>query len=423
MFVCLPAGSSQLMQMRWLGHREFDLSLWKLTLKSAEAPPASQLQDLTKHLHALLLDPDVTCVRDILKQLQKRHSIFLHSIVWDGGLGVYLGHTNPQKRAECMRPPMKDEVRSLLMQLLPDWALDVLSWEEPAPSGEEEKDEEEEEESMLALPDLGDCHSSVNTEDLYASSEGSSISRSVAQQTSSAGSSMRALGMFSGANDPSRDLERQVEAIRKSLQQVQLQHQQEVAAQAESHSEEIGKLQQERQAISSTISQMQKATEEWMEQVGQQMSSLDAQLQDQKKMMEEMDRKHQQEKKAAQEEMSQAQQKLIEELQRQHQQEQMKLADEIKAQLQRVMEEMNKQVSMQKVVCGRLLKQVLEKDLYNNNVTRDLKRLHHKSVANTVTKLAMLTSEALVHDKSHQTLALMKPGYLTGIKKEIGIRK
>ena len=411
------------MQMRWLGHREFDLSLWKLTLKSAEAPPASQLQDLTKHLHALLLDPDVTCVRDILKQLQKRHSIFLHSLVWDGGLGVYLGHTNPQKRAECMRPPMKDEVRSLLMQLLPDWALDVLSWEEPAPSGEEEKDEEEEEESMLALPDLGDRHSSVNTEDLYASSEGSSISRSVAQQTSSAGSSMRALGMFSGANDPSRDLERQVEAIRKSLQQVQLQHQQEVATQAESHSEEMGKLRQERQAISSTISQMQKVTEEWMEQVGQQMSSLDAQLQDQKKMMEEMDRKHQQEKKAAQEEMSQAQQKLIEELQRQHQQEQMKLADEIKAQLQRVMEEMNKQVSMQKVVCGRLLKQVLEKDLYNNNVTRDLKRLHHKSVAKTVTKLAMLTSEALVHDKSHQTLALMKPGYLTGIKKEIGIRK
>ena len=74
-------------------------------------------------------------------------------------------------------------------------------------------------------------------------------------------------------------------------------------------------------------------------------------------------------------------------------------------------------------MCDRLLKQVLEKDLYNNNVTQDLKRLHRKSVADTVTKLAMLTSEALVHDKSHQTLALMKPGYLAGIKKEIGIRK
>ena len=334
------------MQMRWLGHRDFDLSLWKLTLKSAEAPPNRQLQDLAKHLCDLLLDADVTHLRDTLKQLQKRHSIFLHRIVWDGGLGVYLGHTNPQKRAECMWPPMKNEVRSLLIQLLPDWALDVLSWEEPAPRGEEE----EEAESTLALPDVGDRHSSVNTEDLYASSEGSSISRSLTQQTSSAGSSMRALGMFSGARDPSRDLERQVEAIRKSLQQVQLWHQQEVATQAESHSEEMGKLRQECQAISSTISQMQKVTEEWMGQVGQQMSRMDAQLQDQKKMMEEMDRKHQQEKKAAQEEMNQAQQKLIEELKRQHQQDQMKLADEIKAQLPRVMEEMNKQVSMQKCV-------------------------------------------------------------------------
>ena len=81
------------MQMRWLGHREFDLSLWKLTLKSAEAPPTSQLQDLAKHLHNLLLYQFVIRLRDTLKQLQKRHSIFLHSIVWDGGLEVYLGHT------------------------------------------------------------------------------------------------------------------------------------------------------------------------------------------------------------------------------------------------------------------------------------------------------------------------------------------
>ena len=336
-------------------------------------------------------------MRNILKQLKQTHSVFLHSLLWDDGLVLHLGHINPQKRTECMQSPTRDEVRTLLMQLVSDRAMELVAWEEPVPIDEEESEERE----ASALPDVVEHFSSVNTEELFTSSQNShssmeDVRRSLIQQSPPADSGRRALGAFPhiSEREGSRCVERQVEDIRKSLEQfllesmkqTQLQQQQELATQMESHREKLDKLLQESQARNdSNISHMQKEKEEWVGQTGQQLSRMGTQLQEQKKMVAEMDNRHHQEKKAAQKEMSQAQQKLIEELQgnqvklieelrRQQQQDCIKIKEEMNVQLQPVLEEMNKQrkdmqVSIHVHFCMTVFSSGHSIKIYNINTT------------------------------------------------------
>ena len=387
--------------MKWRGHRAFDLSVWKLALKRnpTEAAPTttSQLQDLTKHLCALLLDREVELVRDVLKRLKQTHSAFLHSLCWeDGSLSARLGHANPGKRADCMRSPAKDQVQSALLQLLPDWAQGLVTWEEPAPFDGEGR--ELEGGGLPAAPEPGEHFDSVSSVDLFASSQGSIspsdqglMSESSTPQPSPTESEVGAQSSFprsSSSNDSSNNnselmkyLERQMEenrsglqeSMREAVKQLGLEQQRDLAARAQSHREEIEKqqrdlaaraqshreeiekLQQKSQASDSSISQMlQREKDEWVGRMGQQVSRMDAQLDEQRKLMADLHEKQELEKRAAAEEAKRAVQKLVEEMQgsqmrqieemrRQHNQDQMGIVEEMKTQLQVVTEEMNKQ--------------------------------------------------------------------------------
>ncbi|XP_076443753.1 uncharacterized protein LOC143282123 [Babylonia areolata] len=136
----LPGGPSQLVQMKWIGHRDFTLSQWKITLKPEEASSPDRSQTFIKHLCSLLQDFDIECLRSVMKQLKQQHSVYLHSLAWDRGLVVYLGHTNPDMRDTCMKMPVKVAVQSALQPLVSDCGLD-LTWQDPELVEEEDTED------------------------------------------------------------------------------------------------------------------------------------------------------------------------------------------------------------------------------------------------------------------------------------------
>jgi hypothetical protein len=121
-----------LLRARWLGHRDFTLTKIKWTLAQQSD---SQLQDLVKHLCHLLLDIDARVLRMTLTRLKKMH-IFLHSLQWDQGLVVIVGHPNPPMRDKCMQPSRKAEIQGVLQQLLPEAILESMACEGPLPVDE-----------------------------------------------------------------------------------------------------------------------------------------------------------------------------------------------------------------------------------------------------------------------------------------------
>ena len=137
---CVLDGSSQLLRLKWRGRMNFDLSFWKLDLKP-EVSPSNKCENLVKHLCQAFLDKDVESLGTVLKQLKKQYSVFIHSILWDGGLHVFLGHNSPEDRDKCLLPPVKQEVQSIIRQLLPKLDQDLLEWKEPTVFEEEEKED------------------------------------------------------------------------------------------------------------------------------------------------------------------------------------------------------------------------------------------------------------------------------------------
>lgn len=125
------AGPMRLLKAKWLGLRRLCLTRWRLYLKSETA-------DIHQYLCHILLDTYASTLKTILTQLKQDHSVYLQEIRWDEGLVIHLGHSNPQKRKECMQPTAREKIQDILHQLLPLSALMELSWQQPVKVDEEE---------------------------------------------------------------------------------------------------------------------------------------------------------------------------------------------------------------------------------------------------------------------------------------------
>ncbi|KAL8616661.1 hypothetical protein ACOMHN_031643 [Nucella lapillus] len=133
-----PGGSSQLLQVKWFGHRDFDLSQWKLWPRSETLP--DQTQAFIKRLCGIVKDWDIKCLRTAVKRLKLQHSVFLHSLTWEEGLVVRLGHVNPDVRGISMKSPAKDAIQGILHQLVS--CCDVeLAFQDPVPLEEEDTED------------------------------------------------------------------------------------------------------------------------------------------------------------------------------------------------------------------------------------------------------------------------------------------
>ncbi|KAK7115958.1 uncharacterized protein [Littorina saxatilis] len=328
---CFPDGSSQLLQMTWLEHLSFNLSCWKLMLKSETSDP-NQLKDLTKHLCKVLRAWDAECIRQVTKQLHRTHKAFFQSMLWDKGLVVYLGHANLEKREELLESPLKEECQTALLQLLPDFALDHLAWGEPVVYDEEEKEDG----GQSALSETISHADTIGAEDIstltsLASSSSSGESFQSQQPVSvSAESNPSAQGSPPNSNTDSRLgnicrlLAEEVERWetqwhpKEPLEQLD----RKLAAQAESHGEEMHKMTETMKKLQSELhrcqgesqllTQLQQENKELKEEMEGRILSLEKQLEDQAETIRES---IQQERMLAKEEREQGQLALKEEMQ------------------------------------------------------------------------------------------------------------